>query len=268
MKWRAIIPALAMLLVPISVGRANTAPATKWIFDREADCSATPPAATSVSGVTDDGHRVKLEVAILLDGVKIDRARELVTKVASAYAPLGVELVVPLYRRIKIAPDAKASEGTRATIDGRRAIAHAHDFFGGTRPEGIDVVHVLTSKDITLPPYGSAAGGVAECAGGVQYDDKAFSVSEDGPDAYSYDVLGITNVMDAPAEAVAHEIGHLLGGLHEHKSCAEGVAPEDAANRDPSPCTIMSDVGDVASMRFGVLESAVIRGYALRFADS
>jgi hypothetical protein len=30
----------------------------------------------------------------------------------------------------------------------------------------------------------------------------------------------------------------------------------------------MSDVVDLASLRFGAVESAVVRGYALRFADS
>jgi hypothetical protein len=97
---------------------------------------------------------------------------------------------------------------------------------------------------------------------------KAFSISEDdGVDEYSLDAPGLTKVMDGTVEVIAQEIGHLLGGLHEYKSCAEGLSPEEAKNRDPSPCTLMSDVVDLASLRFGMVEGAVIRGYALEFAS-
>lgn len=237
-------------------------------FDIEENCSATPPAAYSASGITDDGHEVSVEVAVLLDGVKKTRARQLMAKVATAYTQPNIHLAPVSYHRLRLTPD-ESESGERAKVDGGRAIEQAKRFFGGQRPVGADVVHLLTSKDLTLPTYGSAPAGVAECAGGVQYPDKAFSATEDvGVDTYSLGPPGVTNVLDASAEGIAHEIGHLLGGLHEYKSCAEGVEPQDATNRDPSPCTIMSDVVDLASLRFSVLEAAVIRGYALRFADS
>ena len=247
-------------------GQAGTRPPA--IFDVEdADCSATPPAAYSSSGVTDSGQDVSVEVAVLLDGIAKPRARRLMEAAAAPYAELNVSLVPVLYRPVRIEPDAPASGGSRATIDAGRAIARAKSILGGGRPAGVDVVHVLTDKDVTLPNYGSTPAGAAECAGGVQWDDKAFSISEDdGVDDYSLDAPGLTNVMGGTVEVIAHEIGHLLGGLHEYKSCAEGVSPEDATNRDPSPCTLMSDVVDLASLRFGVVEGAVIRGYALEFA--
>ena len=51
-------------------------------------------------------------------------------------------------------------------------------------------------------------------------------------------------------------------------NCQQGVSAEDATGRDPSPCTVMIDIVDLASLRFSVLEAAVIRGYALEFTDS
>ena len=208
-------------------------------------------------------------MAVLLDGVKKTRAQDLLEAAGSAYARLNVALVATTYKRISIVADKPATDQTRPQVDAGNALSQAKAFFGGTRPDGSDVVHVFTNKDITLPSYGRTPMGVAECAGGVQYDDKAFAISEDpGADTYSIDGAGLTAIKDAPAEAVAHEIGHLLGGLHEQKSCVEGAAPEDVQNRDPSPCSVMSDVIDLASLRFGAVEAAVIRGYALRFADS
>jgi hypothetical protein len=263
---KALLLSVAGCLATASLAQAHVLrpQRTPVVFDAEADCSAAPPAAHSVAGITDDGREVGVEVAVLLDGVKKSRARELLEKAAGAYAELGVDLVPVSFQRLRIT----TADGG-AAIDGGEAIGQARAFFGGQRPQGADLVHLLTDKDITLPQYGNTPAGAAECAGGVQWPDKAFSVSEDpGFDAYSIDAPALTNVMDAPAEALAHELGHLLGGLHQYASCAEGARPEDATNRDPSPCTVMSDVVDVASLRFGTVESAVIRGYALQFADS
>lgn len=242
-------------------GRKNAA-----IFDVEVDCSATPPAAYSAS-LVDGGRAVSVDVGVFLDGISKRRARELMTKAAGPYAEVNVGLVTAFYEPTRIEADVPASGEARAQVDAGEAMSQVKAALGGKRPAGVDIVHVLTDKDLTLPAYGSTPVGVAECAGGVQWDDKAFSISEDrGADAYSLDAAGVTNITEGPAETIAHEIGHLLGGLHEYKSCAEGASPDDATNRDPSPCTIMSDVVDLASLRLGTLEGAVIRGYALEFA--
>lgn len=267
---KILLLSVAGCLVTTSLAQADVgAERAPVVFDVEADCSAAPPAAHSVSGVTDDGHVVALEVAVLLDGVSKSRARELFTKAAAPYAAAGIDLVPVSFDRLRLGGAAPAPGESRPQIDGAEAIARAKDFFGGRRPRGSDLVHLLTTKDLTLPNYGSATVGVAECAGGVQWPDKAFSASEDsGADAYSLDAPGLTKVMDSPPEIVAHELGHLLGGLHQYASCAEGAQAYDVTNRDPSPCTVMIDVVDLASLRFGTVESAVIRGYALQFADS
>ncbi|HEV2755621.1 MAG TPA: zinc-dependent metalloprotease family protein [Actinomycetota bacterium] len=265
MRRTLLVAAVASLVTGSLTQAGARIPRPPVPFDVEADCSAAPPAAHSVSGVTDDGRVVAVEVAVLLDGVKKSRARQLMAKAAGAYAGVGIDLVAVSFDKLPLT----APPGERPSIDAADAIRQAKAFFGGERPPGSDLVHLLTTKDLTLPNYGAATAGAAECAGGVQWPDKAFSVTEDsGLDAYSLDAPGLTNVMDSSAGTVAHELGHLLGGLHQYASCAEGADAADVTNRDPSPCTIMSDVVDVASLRFGTVESAVVRGYALRFADS
>ncbi len=243
--------------------RANSLPR---VFDVEQDCAELVPESYSLNGVTDDGASVRLDIALLVDRVPAERARELVARAASAYSPLDVDLRVASLRRVSIKPDAAATATQRASIDGGRLLEQAKRFVGGQRPAHIDVVHVVTSKDVTLPGYGRTPIGVAECVGGVRYDDRAFSASEDGPDVYSLDAAGLSNFRDAPAKAVAHELGHLLGAHHHYKSCVEGVDPSDVTAGEPSPCTVMSDVVDVASLRFGLLEAAVVRGHALDYA--
>lgn len=260
---------IAVLVAAAVPAHAVVGDVRRPIFDIEEDCSALPPAAYSIPGISDDDHTVVVDLLILLDGVKQTRARQLLTKAASAYADLNIELAPRAFRRLRLVADASASAGGRPTIEVQRAIAAAKALVGGKRPDGVDIVHVLTNKDLTLPTYGAATMGAAECAGGIQWDDKAFSISEDpGQDEYSLDAPGLTQVMDAPAEVVAHEIGHLLGGLHQQANCVQGLDPADAAQADPSACTVMVDAVDLASLRFGVVESAVIRGYAVEFADS
>ena len=261
---------VVLLLAPVASGKAGAEPRTHaGMIDLAEDCSATPPAAYSVSGVLDDGHDVSVELIVLLDGVKKSRAQKLIAKAAIPYSEINVELKVALYRRINITPDAAGSPDSRPTVDAGTAFDAARVLLGGGRPDGIDVVHILTRKDITLPNYGGAPTGAAECAGGVQWDDKAFAISEDsGKDVYSLDAPGITQVADSDAKTVAHEVGHLLGAIHQDANCQQGVSAEDATGREPSPCTVMIDVVDLASLRFSVLEAAVIRGYALEFADS
>lgn len=260
---------MAALLALGTTGSPGLAggPPPEAVFDVEVDCSATPPAAFS-SHAVDGDREVVVDVAVLLDGITRSRARNLMARAAAPYAELNVTLAAAYYKPVVIRPDTKGSGEVRPSVDAGRALSQVKSALGGKRPMGIDVVHVLTSKDLTLPNYGSTPVGVAECAGGVQWDDKSFSISEDrGIDAYSLDAPGLTNFTEGPAETIAHEIGHLLGGLHEHKSCVEGASAKDATDRDPSPCTIMSDVVDVASLRFGALEGVVVRGYALEFAD-
>jgi hypothetical protein len=211
MRLKALLAAVVLTLCLSTTAAA--ASRVGAVFDREADCSALPPAAHSVAGITDDGHLVVIVATVLLDGIKKERASALFERANTAYEPINLRLV-PTFRRVTFLPDQPATGSRRATIDTANLFAQAKDAVGGTRPEGSDLVHVLTNKDLTQGAYGNTVAGVAECAGGIQWPDKAFSASEDGPDEYSIGPPGIVRVREVPAKTIAHEIGHVLGALH------------------------------------------------------
>jgi hypothetical protein len=137
---------------------------------------------------------------------------------------------------------------------------------GGKRPKGSDVVYLLTAKDLfVIESTGERSyslAGVAYCIGGVRYPDAAFAMGE-GASAWE------TSLNDATfsAKIAAHEIGHVMGAHHHYGNCAEGDRSTDGGG-EPSLCTIMwpTDV-DLMGMKFGAVESSVIRGHAVRFAS-
>ena len=62
--------------------------------------------------------------------------------------------------------------------DAQGLIDQSKALFGGARPAGIDVVYTLTSKDIQAGGN-TAVAGLADCIGGVAFDDRAFAVGEE-----------------------------------------------------------------------------------------
>lgn len=46
----------------------------------------------------------------------------------------------------------------------------------------------------------------------------------------------------------------------------EGIDPDEELAGDTSPCTLMINAADLASLHFGVLNGRVVRGYALLYA--
>lgn len=122
-------------------------------------------------------------------------------------------------------------------------------------------MHLLTSKDVYFvdagtPAYGLA--GVAECIGGVRYDEHAFSFSEG---IGEHDKWG-----DRMAGLIAaHEIGHLMGAHHHYANCAEG---SPLMQENETPCTLMSSVLIFWNAgNFGTLEAGVVRGHASDYAS-
>jgi reprolysin-like metallo-peptidase family M12B len=214
-------------------------------------CLEATPAAVGVAGVTDDGRRVSLDVAILLDGVSLGLGDSIMTKAKEAYVPLGIDLNVVSYRSV-------AFTGT----EGADIIQQAKNYYGGVRPPGSDVVFVLTNKDITTDGDTGLAG-LADCIGGVRFPNHAFAVGEAvGIDPFT--VGPFTLEVDAHPEIAAHEIGHLMGAQHHYANCVEGILTGDPT--DLSPCTLMFNFVDFESLNFSVLNSAVVRGHAVQYA--
>ena len=209
------------------------------------ECTQLVPAALSL-----DNTAVGLEARVLLDGVSLARGQQVFQVARNSYAPLGINLT-----------------GTFETVsfDGTNAqglIDQSKDRFGGTRPAGTDLVYTLTNKDIQLDGQ-TAVAGLADCIGGVAFPSRAFAVGEN----FSTDeasLLGIPIAGQLTAKVAAHEIGHLMGGHHHYANCVEGLLSEFPG--ELSPCTLMFNAVDLASLNFATLNGLVVKGHGQLYA--
>lgn len=219
------------------------------------ECLEPVPATVSIAGVLDQGQRVRLDALVLLDGVSIERGRELLAGAARAYAPLGIDLV-PAFRPVKLSSD---SDG--GSTNSQHLLGQARKAVGGAAPAGFDVVHTLTTKTMNV-------FGMADCLGGVRYADRAFSVSTDVADRRIIYVGGPAPVfggqnVDLAAKIAAHEIGHLMGGHHHLGNDFEGggVPPDGEAS------TVMASPALFPrAFKFSTINGASLRGHAVNYA--
>ena len=185
-----------------------------------------------------DSKGVRLDLRILLDGVRKAHADRAVTAMRKAYAPLAIR-VVPTYEKVSF-------KGRDA--DGLTNQAKRH--YDGKRPRGIDIVYTLTSKDITAPgALGDNVAGLADCIGGVRFAKHAFAVGE------------VIEGGDATGKVMAHEVGHLLGG-HHHYTSVEGLLADN-----PNLLDLMGPSLSVISLRFSTVNSLMVRAHAQKYAD-
>lgn len=266
-----VLLAVALTLVPwTTAAREMTSPAPAQIpFEHDGlfDCLEPVPVAVSARGITDTGHRVRLDVLVLLDGLTRARGIAVMSKAAEAYAPLGVTMK-SRFKRVKVPSDGKemtpGSTQPVPTAEVTKLFDYARSELDGIRPRSIDVVYLLTNKDIYTMDNGDRAygvAGVAYCIGGVRFDDAAFAIGE-GASTWE----NIVNDDTFSAKVAAHEIGHVMGAHHHYGNCVEGDRSTEGGG-DPSLCTIMwPTTVTYAAMNFGTLEAAVIRGHAVQFA--
>jgi hypothetical protein len=223
------------------------------------DCSELLPDEASPVLTDDAGGNITLSVFLLRDGVDPALAAKVARRARDAYAPLDISLTVVGGRAISLKPDPKSDAG-----EAQRLIDDARKQLGGRRPKGADVVFILTKKDIYEGAVGNDVVGFAACIGGVEDPTKAFAIGEVDEEPLD---LGVTRMyVDVTAKILAHEIGHLLGAQHHYANCAEGVSASDITGRDLSPCSLMSNFVDFQSLRFDVLNGAVVRGHASSYA--
>ena len=225
-------------------------------LDDVADCTEAVPAAAGASGVTDAGQKIELSVALLLDGTDAARATEVMNKAREAYAPLGIELTLLSQRKVTI-----------QSSDSLQILEEAKALSGGVPPAGADLVAVFTSKQMQSGAGGaSTVIGQADCIGGIRFPAHSFAVVTDVADIEPLQVApGFYLDMDATAETMAHEIGHLMGAQHHYANCVEGNTTSAGAG-DVSPCTLMFPAVDGESLQFGALEGLVVRGHAVDYA--
>lgn len=213
------------------------------------DCSEDVPDSLSL----DTGQPITLDVELLLNGVSRADAEALMAKAARAYQPLNILLRVKRYRTVDFPDTSSLSQ----------VIQQARDLYGGVRPRGADVVHVLTVAD---PPL----GGEADCIGGVRYPNRGFSASMFDP--LPFQKLGPFRwSVDWSAVLAAHEIGHNMGGKHVYANCVEGLTTDALIGRELSPCTVMfgpawgAGVVDFSAFKFSTLNGAIIRAHAINY---
>ncbi len=224
------------------VAYTGTAKLAGNAFDRAGDCGVTSGAEYLQDA--DEGERLRLSVQLVTAPADVAE----VTKVV-------VPALVETYGRIKVA--LKVSVRAFPLKDtGTYPYEQVRKAYGGVRPAGIDVVHVLTDN---------FAGGFADCIGGVAYPEKAFSTG-----SLHYKTEGLVPVPTVKAAViVAHEIGHLLGGQHQQGNCVEAApqqAQQPASDGSVGPCTVMSPGAAMVSETFSTLERATIRSYVRRYA--
>lgn len=248
---------LLVVLVALVPSLASARPVERHrAIDEEEDCLEPVPAAASVVSVTDTGDPVSLDILVLLDGVTLARGKEVIEKAAEAYAPLETTLDAR-FERVAFVPEDPA--GDPDGIDASSSLRLLDDmkkWTFGKRPADVDLVYLLTEKDL------SDAAGRADCIGGVRYAEAAFAVGED----YRYEDLAGLFYKNGTAKIAAHEIGHIMGAHHHYANCAEGI-PGAVAEVGPNPCTTMFNFIDFLSLGFGTLEGPVIRGHAIDFAS-
>lgn len=211
-------------------------------FDRQGDCGLADPGVAAVTA-PDDGRALHLSVRFVADPRNAEVMRQAARALVETYARIGVVV------RTSFDVMALKDDGTYPFVQVRRK-------YGGVRPHGVDVVHVL-SDDF--------AGGYAECIGGIAYPERGFSNG-----SAHYELNGDVPVDRVPAGMIAaHEIGHQLGAHHEMVSCVE-AAPQQA--RQPASdgwvgaCTVMGPLALQDSETFSAVERATVRGFVRRWA--
>jgi len=213
--------------------------------------------------VLDSGQMVELSVLLLLDGTDAAVAQQVMARAAESYRPLNISLVLK---------GTKTVSYTTSVSD--QLIAAAKASVGGKPPKGVDLVGVFTTKEMQAATGGAGTVvGQADCIGGVRWDDTSFFVVSDIRDIENpttgntgtLNSLGLNPNVDATAEVMAHEMGHLMGAHHHYSNCVEGNLTS-AGPSDVSPCTLMFPAVNFASLNFAALEGSTVRGHAVKHA--
>ena len=251
---------------------APSADPARLLFDEETDCLEPAPRQIDPGPTPLDGRKAVLDVLVLLDGASDADGRTAVRDAAAAYAPAGVSLRAR-FGRVRVPAD-----GTTVGYDDRRlftasttsAMRVAKAAVGGKRPAGIDVVYLLTNKELYLgddaPDDGGrsyAVAGLADCIGGVAFAHRAFAVGERLSIGEPNETIHLAERL--PGKILAHELGHLLGAHHHYANCAENV-PSAVASSSTDVCTLMFNDVSLVSFRFSTVNRSIVRGHALVYA--
>ena len=230
-SWRRLLVMLAALVAAagVAAGGVQSSPVPKTshiVKDRQRGCHGAFAAGVRRWLETEDaGETLTLRVRVLLNGISLERAREVFGVVNQIYVPGGI-VIDSSFEPIRFAgPDPVSLMNE----------AKAH--YGGEPPPEVDAVYVLSRES------GAAQGskvGQADCIGGMLWRDRAFAAGPDWTveEYRTTNKPGMSDPHDPAGLTAAHEIGHLLGGVHEYGDCADagGSRPCDVMqSRLPMP---------------------------------
>ena len=238
----------------------------------EEDAVTCLEAAPEAYAVPLNGDDITLSVLVLLDGVPRDRGQEVMGLAATSYEPLNIKLVSS-FRSVRFTGDTPDPQGIPTGNADLLFEQMKKSVPGGKRPAGIDLVYLLTDKDIFTgtaddeghtpeSSRGYGVAGIADCIGGVRFDEHAFAMGED----FRLENLAAGPVefyVNGTAKIAAHELGHLMGGHHHYANCAEGAPTEPT---EGTVCTLMSNYIDFISLNFSQLNGVIVRGHAEEYA--
>ena len=250
----AVATAAAVAAAGLAAGSALGGPVPKTshiVTDRQLGCNGAVASGVRRSLETEDaGEVLALRVRVLLNGISLQRAQEVFRLVVEGYDRAGIA-IQPSFETVRF-----------GSTDPQGLIKEAKAHFGGERPQGSDAVYVFSAASGIA---GGSKVGMADCLGGMQWPERAFAA---GPEWTVEEYGGWRNTgtlhpLDPAALIAAHEIGHLLGAVHEYGDCS------DVAN--PRPCDIMWDKVlplPFVSFRFSVLNRSIVRATARVVIDS
>jgi hypothetical protein len=216
---------------------------------------------------------ITANVVIALDGVSVAKAKQIVAKGSTAYAPGPVPQLTPDIKINVIAYHDLTSVLKGNIVDGfivepdplgTDLMSQLIRYYHKTYPKlKRDHVHLLTTKDIAaeLTPGNPepAVAGIANCIGGVG-TPYAYAITEVGT-IKPVELGPLTAYLDVEAKNFAHEMGHVFGGHHHYAECVES-APGGLAARTVDVCSVMFNSLDFNSLHFSPVEVAAIRGFA------
>ena len=136
----ALSAAAVLSHAPLGTANANPSPARPtdpFAEDHLHECLEPVPESASISGATDDGESISLDLLVLLDGITRQRGKQVMTTAAQSYEPLDISLK-PTFRSVTFSNSGEYHEMEEATLDA----------VGGQRPQGFDLVYVMMDKNL------------------------------------------------------------------------------------------------------------------------
>jgi hypothetical protein len=265
---------LAALLAAVAVSLLTSQPTgaddeVLGEIDTIFDCYGFVPHLPS----TIRGDVITADVVVARDGISEAKAREIMAKAGEPYAASGNHARITPRVRFDIV----AVHDLTGKLEGQVATGGYYEgaelgddlmsqlirYYRTNHPTlKRHHVHLLTSRDITNEANDESLLGVDNCIGSIGSKD-SFSISESGV-VEPFSILGLVDWLDdLDAKVAAHEIGHAFGAHHHYANCAE-LAVFGLLKGTADVCSLMFNDAGTAALRFGTLETLVVRANAER----